>query len=567
MSRQGAVKLGLLTAVAVFAVLFTTSGAIGVTWDEPINNQAAENVAHWFGTLLRGGPGAAFEQTAFGIGWGLNNEHPPLVRVLNGLGWALTRGALPVPTAHRVGGMVLAAFTIGVLAAATARRSGAAAGLFAAAAVLVMPRVFFHAHLGALDFAHAATWLIATLVFERTTRSPRWWSPLVIGLALGLALLTKINAVLLLPFWGIWLLLYRRTWRGLLTYLGSLPVALVVLIAGWPWIWKDPVAGLRNWVEFFRVHFGIPQWFAGRLYTNTPWYLPFVVVAITVPVILLLLAAIGVFSGTKGHATGSEKSTPKSDRHMTLRLRSLSISDWAGLHLLGLLTVLGYYALPFTSVHDQDRLLLPAFLHLAVLAGDGFAIVVAVLTATLAAKLRTQGAGISRLYRRVLTIGLALFFLAPGILGIIRWHPFELSFYSELIGGARGAQRLGMETTYFAGTYGHFLPELNRLPADSKVWVMPNSWDVLYYYQRNGLLRDDIILLRPSGWGSFYDDAGVRSEVGGLESADYALIERRQTGFNDTIPENAIQLAWARTKREVARLERDEIILAALYAR
>ncbi len=96
---------------------------------------------------------------------------------------------------------------------------------------------------------------------------------------------------------------------------------------------------------------------------------------------------------------------------------------------------------------------------------------------------------------------------------------------------------------------------------------MPNSWDVLYYYQRNDLLRDDIIVLRPSGWGSFYDDAGVRSEVGGLESADYALIERRQTGFNDTIPENAIQLEWARTKREVARLERDGIILAALYAR
>ncbi len=258
MSRRGAVKLGFLTAVAVLAVLLATSAAIGVTWDEPINSQAAENAARWFGTLWTGGPDAAFEQTAFGVGWGLNNEHPPLMRVLSGLGWALTRGVLPTPTAHRVGSMVLAAFTVGVLAAATARRSGAAAGLFAAAAVLAMPRVFFHAHLGALDFAHAATWLIATLVFERATRSPRWWSPLVIGLALGLALLTKINAVLLLPFWGIWLLLYRRTWRGLLTYLGSLPVALGVLIAGWPWIWKDPVAGLRKWVEFFPRAFRYP---------------------------------------------------------------------------------------------------------------------------------------------------------------------------------------------------------------------------------------------------------------------------------------------------------------------
>ena len=78
----------------VFALLLTTAAAISVTWDEPIYSQAAENAARWFGTLLRGGPGGAYEQTAFGVGWGLVNEHPPLVRVLNGLGWAVARGAL-----------------------------------------------------------------------------------------------------------------------------------------------------------------------------------------------------------------------------------------------------------------------------------------------------------------------------------------------------------------------------------------------------------------------------------------------------------------------------------------
>ena len=197
-------------SAVVLALLLTTAGAIGVTWDEPIYSQAAENAARWFGTLLQGGPAAAFEQTAFGVGWGLVNEHPPLVRVLNGLGWAVTRGFLPAPTAHRVGSMLLAALTIGVLAAATARRSGVAAGLFAAAAALTMPRVFFHVHLGALDFAHAATWFLATLAFYYAASSRRWWAPLLAGLGLGLALLTKINAVLLVPYWGIWLLLYRR---------------------------------------------------------------------------------------------------------------------------------------------------------------------------------------------------------------------------------------------------------------------------------------------------------------------------------------------------------------------
>ena len=82
-------------SAVVFALLLCTTASVGVTWDEPIYSQAAENAARWFGTLLRGGPGAAFEQSVFGVGWGLVNEHPPLVRVLNGLGWTLTRGILP----------------------------------------------------------------------------------------------------------------------------------------------------------------------------------------------------------------------------------------------------------------------------------------------------------------------------------------------------------------------------------------------------------------------------------------------------------------------------------------
>jgi hypothetical protein len=558
MSRSQAAKLGVLVAAAVLVLLFATAAPVSITWDEPIYSQAAENAARWFGVLVHGGPAAAFAQIAFGGGWGLVNEHPPLVRVLNGFGWALTRGFLPAPTVHRVGSMLLAALTVGALAAATARRSGLVAGLFAVAAVVTMPRVFFHAHLGALDFAHAATWFLATLAFYYAASSRRWWAPLLAGLGLGLALLTKINAVLLVPYWGLWLLFYhRRDARAWLVYLLSLPVALLVLVAGWPWIWRDPAAGLVNWVKFFRVHFEIRQWYAGKLYVKTPWFLAPVMVGITTPVALLVLAIIGIFN-----KEGQPGSTPNG----TGGRWRVGISDWSGLHLLGILTVVGYYMLPITAIHDQERLLLPALLQLAVLAGGGFALLYAWLARRMAAWLRSRDAGFGRIARSLLGVGLGVLLLLPGLLGIIRLHPFELSYYNELVGGTTGAQRLGMETTYYASTYGHFLPELNELPAGSKLWVMPNSWDVMYYYQRNGLLRDDLVLLRPPGWGSFYDDTGVLSAEGGLESADYALIDRRQTTFNDTIPEYAIQLEWAAGKPEIARLERDGVLLAALYS-
>ena len=235
--------------------------------------------------------------------------------------------------------------------------------------------------------------------------------------------------------------------------------------------------------------------------------------------------------------------------------------------MFGILIVVGYYMLPITAIHDQERLLLPAFLQLAVLAGGGFALLYGSLARALDARFRARGAGFGRSARWLLGAGLAIVLLLPGFLGIIRLHPFELSYYNEVVGGAAGARRLGMETTYYASTYGYFLPALNDLPAGSKLWVMPNSWDVMYYYQRNGLLRDDLVLLRPPGWGSFYDDTGVLSAEGGLESADYALIDRRQTTFNDTIPEYAIQLEWAASKPELARLQRDGVLLAALYSK
>lgn len=536
MTHSDAIKLrrawaaGVSFAAVAFLLLFFTSSAIGVTWDEPIYNTTAEAAARWLGLIVRGRLAEAFDPFVFGVSWGLMNEHPPLMRVVNGLGWMLTRDFLPVPTSHRFGALVLAATAIGVLVAAVGRQHGLVGGVFAGVALLTMPRVFFHAHLSALDFPLAAFWLLATLGFYAAMKKLRWWSPLLIGTGLGLALLTKINAVLLIPYWALWLLLFQRDRRSFLAFVLSLSVGLVVLIAGWPWIWKDPVGGLINWAKFFQVHFAIGQWFAGSFYINTPWYAPFAIMAITTPVLTLILAGFGALRSVRP-TVGRETQA------------------WTALHLLGLMITLGYYALPITSLHDQDRLLLPAFIHLAALTGTGFAEL------------------IRRIRRPLVQLTLAGLLLAPGVIGIVQTHPFELSYYNALVGGPAGARRLGMETIYFASTYGHFLPELNRLPAGSKLWVVPNSWDVLYYYQIHGLLRNDLVLLRPPGWGSFYDGLGVPYAIGGLDSADFALIERRQTSFNTAIAGNAVQLEWATRKPEIARLERAGVILATLHRR
>ncbi|MBX2998722.1 MAG: hypothetical protein KF893_09460 [Caldilineaceae bacterium] len=545
--------LGLLAGLITLGILLITVGSIGVAWDEPIYNEATERAARWFGLLLRGDVTAAFDPYTFGISWGLVNEHPPLMRLVNGMGWAITQPWLDAPLIHRFGSLILAALTVGVVTGMTAYWRGPRAAIFAGAALLAMPRLFFHMQLSVLDFPLAAVWIVGTLIFYGEMRkirlhmpTPAWRpspaSAFVVGSWIGLGLLTKINAVLLLPFWGIWLLCYRRTLRHLLTFALALPIGLIVLIAGWPWIWKDPVNGLWNWVQFFRVHFEIRQWFAGQLYVDTPWTLPFVLVLITTPLLILVMAVLGATRGPK------------------IRARRILIEDeWTGLHLLGMIVVLGYYALPFTPIHDQDRLLLAAFVHLAILAGDGFERF-AYWIFTRSARQFPRSTQIS------IQIGLGLLLLLPGIVQSIRLHPYQLAYYNEAVGGVSGARRLDLETIYFATTYRHFLPALNQLPPGALIWVMPNSWDVLYYYQKEGMLRQDLVILRPPGWGSFYDDQGVPWQGGNLDNADYALIERRQTTFNRVIPEYAPQLAWAEYP-EISRLTRNGVMLATLHSR
>lgn len=548
MAWRHAGMLGMAVALIATTILFVTVGDVGITWDEPIYIETAHRAIRWLGLILQGDWQQALDPITFGVSWGLNHEHPPLMRVVWGLGWALTRDILSPPLTDRVGALVFSGMGLGAVAALVARERGPRVALFTIAAILSMPRAFFHAHVTALDFPSAIMWMLTSLVFYRVMKTPPYrrtiWTllrrSLILGVLLGLALLTKINAVLLMPFWALWLLWHRRLWRNAVMWLLSLPVALTTLVLGWPWLWKNTLGGLWAWGEFFRVHYGIPQWFAGKLYVdNTPWWAPVTIVLITTPVILLVLA--GLAAWRRRHAQGA-------------------LAWWLDLQFVGMMVVLVFFAMPGTHLHDSDRMLLPASFHLAILSGEGFQ--------SFWRRFREMPPfSRGRLYQRFTAVVLAVGLLLPGGLGIVRLHPFELAYYNALVGGVRGAHRLGFETIYFAATYGYFLPELNDLPANTRVWVMPNSYDVLYYYQLNGLLRSDLVLLRPPGWGSFYDDDNVPRAEGWIDQADVALIERRQTAFNAALPNHARILYWAEHYPELARLERAGVTLASLHAR
>ena len=118
----------------------------------------------------------------------------------------------------------------------------------------------------------------------------------------------------------------------------------------------------------------------------------------------------------------------------------------------------------------------------------------------------------------MLSFVLVLLLMVP-LLSMVSIHPYELSYYSELVGGLPGATRLGLETTFWCETYQDALPYLNN-SAEPGASVWAENPFVLRFYQRHDLLREDL---------------GVTGgDVISPYGADYAVVEMRQTGFSYT---------------------------------
>ena len=140
--------------------------------------------------------------------------------------------------------------------------------------------------------------------------------------------------------------------------------------------------------------------------------------------------------------------------------------------LLGALALPLLRMLPGAPGHDGVRLMLPSLFCLAPLCGFS----------------------LSSLVRGRLLIP----FLVVGALEVGLVHPFELSYYSELIGGLRGATALGFETTYwFDALNPRVLGEIEgHLPPGARVWTFP-AYPGFHFLREWGLWREDLRSGRP----------------------------------------------------------------------
>jgi 4-amino-4-deoxy-L-arabinose transferase-like glycosyltransferase len=505
-------------ACAGLAVVLTLDGP-GLTIDEPLDVRPGRT----YMKVIREEGLRFFDRKVVDRVFRDNAEHPPLGRWL--LGIASTLGEPfeviwkgPDPTgqyvlAGRLAPALSFATLVSVVTLVAGRRWGLSAGIAAGFSLVAMPRLFAHAHLAALDTFLSLFWTVALVAGEHAIRSPYPFRAMAIAGALwALALLTKIHAWFLLPILGLWAFVKLPPRKALAAIAIWAVVGISLFWLGWPWLWFDPLARLRTYWGTGVARPTIMVQYFGQVLADqdVPWHYPWFYFAVTVPLGLQLLGCLGLARAWR-------------NRH----------ADAFPLLLAG--TIVAFLILFSTRVpvYDGERLFLHTFPAWALLIGLGFdAIWNHIRTAAIRSRFR---------------IILSCFLLVQGY-GTVMLHPFGLSFYNGLTGGLSGAERLGLELTYWNDAVDNVL--LGRLAREGQ----PGSTAALVptLYPQQGLLTTNRALAK----------AGIilQDEHEGLH-AEWIVLSRRTAYWHTEITQRLDRPG----ARRIADRSRQGVWLSALW--
>lgn len=476
-------------------------------------------------------------------------DHPPLGRLWIGLCHEVAFLIAPPKgtaapysvTCARTAPALAFAVTVFLVGWFTSRWCGPFAGGCAAAAVCLMPRTFGHAHLAALESCINLTYgAVVLYLADRWSRSgersggeatssaaiadatgvaltidpPKWGTAAVGGVLLGLALLTKIQAVLLpipIALWAI--LAWRKRAMGLVLLWGL--VGGLVFLVCWPYLWESPVAHVQKYLGRTTERAVIYVWYGGRAIADrdVPWHYPWVIWGTTIPIGLHLLGACGLWKCFGGGA---------------IRSRGSLIFACLAFPMV-------VFSIPGVAVYDGERLFSVSFPLWAVLVGFG------------SEWLRNF---LARRFPGMLSGMIVGGIVAAQAWGLIAMAPCWLSYYNVVAGGLRGADRHGLPVAYWGDSVVRELLDAvaTHVPEQGIVAVAP----VLHAGQWNEVVRQSPVLTARE----------IRFvPLGSPEAADCELL----LFFNrrEYLPEEL--RGPLDPDRLVASVRRDGVILAGLY--
>ena len=456
--------IGLVLAVVTVIAVMVNQRDVGIARDETVYMTAGASYAKWW----LGGFGPIEKTWGGPMGGGTNPEHPPFVKELEGLSHAALSGVFGEVGAYRFPSAVLHGVCVWLVYSLTLELWGLAEGLLAALALLLLPRALFHAGLAAFDAPIMTLWFATVVAYWRGLDGRKW--PWQAGVVWGLALATKHTAVLLPFALGLhYAVIAWRAKKPLVHWRVVVSLAVLgplVFFALWPNLWTAPIAHTRAWLAFHmhHVHYNFEylgtNWNAPRF----PWHVALVTTLFTVPTATLAAAVTG--------AAVWIRKRPSDERAPVLLL------------VLSAAASIGPFFLGTTPIFGAEKHWMPALPTICIAAGVG---------GVWAARQIKH-----RLAVPILTACIAL----AGATEVVTAHPYALTWYSALAGGAPGGADHGMNRQFWGVAAKGVLPFLATQPP-GPVYSHDASpaWG---WYAKLGLL--------PKGFpDSGHEDQGVRA--------------------------------------------------------
>lgn len=434
-------QAGPIIAVCFCAIIFFSLNDYGVTWDEGVYFLAGDSYFQWFQS-----PSLGDIETY----WKINSEHPPLLKLLTGLSHYLFHEKLKILnniSSYRLPILVFVFFSSYFIFLFASELFDQKIAFFTAACFFFLPRVFFYSHLGVMDYVITSLGLMVIYAYWKGTEKTKWI--FVSAILLGFALLTKINACLIyLPLLFYWVLSHSGQWKaifqrkgrifgsgGILLFSKILPLIVIppiIFVVLWPWLWKNTLQRILLYLGFHQHHPFVYVYYWGSQVRLAPWHYPWVLTFITIPLVTLIPFFIGW-------------------------IRIMARPNRTNVFLLfNALFPLLLISLPSVPKYDGERLFLPAFPFISLVAGMGIHQIF-----LWAKKFRGE---------RIFYLLYASLFVWTVYSSVIEIHPYQSSYFNEVIGGVDGAAQRGFEPEYWGNAYIGVMEWLNKHP-ENKYWI------------------------------------------------------------------------------------------------
>lgn len=456
-SKIVTILIPTLLFLGVFFAVVATIDDYGLTWDEPFYIENATSIEHWFAQASS--DSSFFTKDSIEKYWnsgrpdeGLTgNVHPPFFKLSaivfrHILGTSIFENRV---YQYRVSTAFWAAILVVMLFMVIRKKCKSNAwALLGGLTFIASPRFFAHAHFFATDMLITSLSFSGLVVFMFASNS---WTRILLGGALfGAGLASKFTGILAIVLVAPFIVIADDRKRFVREYCLMTVIACFCFAIFNPPVLVNPIREISFYFSsFFNRDKLLPitTLYFGKPYAlNLPLHHPWVMLGITLPPIMVFTAIIGVLSGM---------------------VQCVRCKDrFAFFAIVPCMVLMAVYMLPTTPKHDGIRLFSNVWPFIVLLSISGC--------------YWLQG-----LMKGKFKIGMSICIVSLLLAAkdLHSYHPYELSYYNQFIGGTRGAQEKGFMVSYWYEAFNtDFFRRMAQIVGndDAGIFSWPNGEIVLF---------------------------------------------------------------------------------------